>query len=57
MSLRVITNQTEGTCDASEVMISAYCTGGDAKLHASGIMGAACDGDPAAKVVVVCAKR
>jgi hypothetical protein len=57
LDLRVITNQPAGMCDASEFMLSAYCAGGEAKLHITGILGASCEGDRGVKVVVVCVKR
>jgi hypothetical protein len=57
LDIRVLTNTTEATCDASEFMFSAYCTGGEGKLHVSGLQGASCEGDPGVKVVVVCLKK
>jgi hypothetical protein len=38
-------------------MISAYCFGGIGNLRIDGMAGAACEGDPNAKAVVVCAAR
>jgi len=35
-------------------MISAYCAGGVGNLRIDGTAGAACEGDPNAKAVVVC---
>jgi len=35
-------------------MVSAYCAGGIGNLHIDGMVGAACEGDPNAKAVVVC---
>ena len=45
------------TCDAKEIMISAYCTGEGSTLHVNGIVGASCEGPPSNTVVVVCAER
>jgi hypothetical protein len=56
LDLRVIVNQASVTCDASELMLSAYCENG-ATLRIIGTAGASCEGAPDAKAVVVCAKR
>jgi len=55
--LRVIIDQAKASCDASEIMISAYCAEGTGSLHIVGTIGASCDGDPVAKAVVVCARK
>ena len=57
LDLRVLVGEAKESCDASEVMISAYCADGTGSLHIVGTAGASCDGDPAAKAVVVCARR
>ena len=43
-------------CEASEILLSAYCADGTGTLHIVGTTGATCDGDPGAKAVVVCAR-
>jgi len=53
----VIIDQSKATCDASEIMLSAYCADGTASLHIVGTAGASCEGDPNAKAVVVCLRR
>src|SRR4029077_9232263 len=44
-------------CEASEILLSAYCVDGIGALHIVGPTGASCEGDPGAKAVVVCARR
>jgi hypothetical protein len=57
----VPSNAPSATCDANEVLISAYCTGswqGNYPLRPSG-NGAACGeaGSTEVKVTIVCGKR
>ena len=53
----MIIDQAEAACDASEIMIGAYCADGLGSLHIVGTSGASCEGDAGAKAVVVCLKR
>ena len=57
LDLRVIIDQAEAMCDASEIMIGAYCADGTGSLRIVGTSGASCAGDASAKAVVVCLKR
>ena len=52
---RIITDQASATCNAGEIMISAYCTGEGSRLHVTGTTGAVCEGGPGATAVLVCA--
>jgi hypothetical protein len=56
-TFRIITDQAAPSCDAGEIIISAYCGGEGAKLRITGTTGAACDGSAGVNPVVVCAKR
>jgi hypothetical protein len=56
-TFRVITDQPSPSCNAGEIIISAYCGGEGAKLHITGTTGAACDGSAGVNPVIVCAKR
>jgi hypothetical protein len=47
----------KAACDASEIMISAYCAGNNTTTRTDGTTGAECDGDPNAKAVVACAAK
>ena len=38
-------------CEASEILLSAYCADGTGTLHIVGTTGATCEGDPGAKAV------
>jgi hypothetical protein len=40
-------------CEASEILLSAYCVDGIGALHIVGTTGATCAGDPGAKAVIV----
>ncbi len=44
-------------CDASEIMLGAYCQDGIGSLRIIGVAGADCEGDPDARVVLTCLKR
>jgi hypothetical protein len=44
-------------CEATEILLSAYCADGVGVLHIIGTAGATCEGDQGAKAVVVCARR
>ena len=57
VDMRAIVGQASATCGENEVMISAYCAGGVGSLRIIGTVGAACEGDPEAKAVVVCVHR
>jgi hypothetical protein len=57
LDLRVGIERGRAMCEASEILISAYCVDGIGALHIVGTTGATCDGDPGAKAVVVCARR
>ena len=57
LDLRVGIERGTAMCQASEILISAYCVDGIGALHIVGTTGATCDGDPGAKAVVVCARR
>jgi hypothetical protein len=50
-NLRVIDGQAKAMCDASEVMVSAYCEDGSGSLHIVGSAGASCEADANAKAV------
>jgi hypothetical protein len=56
-TFRIITDQAAASCDAGEIIISAYCGGEGAKLRITGTSGAACEGSAGVNPVVVCAKR
>jgi hypothetical protein len=56
-AFRVLSDQTKATCDADEIMISAYCIGEGSMLHIAGPTGASCEGAASTTAVVVCAKR
>ena len=55
--MRVIINQAQAACGASEFMLSAYCADGIGTLRILGTNGAACEGDSGAKAVVVCVRK
>ena len=55
--MRVDVEQGKAICEASEILLSAYCADGLGVLHIVGTAGATCEGDPGAKAVVVCARR
>jgi hypothetical protein len=57
LDVRVIVNQASASCDASELLLSAYCENGAGTLRIIGVVGASCEGAPDAKAIVVCAKR
>ena len=57
LNLRVGIERGTAMCEASEILLSAYCVDGIGALHIVGTTGATCDGDPGAKAVVVCARR
>jgi hypothetical protein len=50
----VVSDAGQASCEADEIMASAYCAGG-AAVHIDGTKGASCDGG--AKAVIVCAKQ
>ena len=51
---KVVSNSSQASCGAGEIMASAYCAGG-AALHIDGTTSASCDGG--AKAVILCAKQ
>ena len=53
----MLVGQEKATCDASEIMLSAYCQDGTGNLRIIGMSGASCEGDPGGKAVVICLKR
>ena len=57
LDLRVIVGQAKASCDASEIMLSAYCEDGTTGPHILGTSGASCETDPSGKAVVICLKR
>ena len=57
MDVRVIINQSRAACDSSEFMLSAYCADSIGSLRILGTNGAACEGEPSAKAVVVCVRK
>jgi hypothetical protein len=58
VDIRVIINQSpRAACDSSEFMLSAYCADSIGVLRILGTNGAACEGDPSAKAVVVCVRK
>jgi hypothetical protein len=57
LDIRVDVEQGKAICEASEILLSAYCADGVGVLHIVGTAGATCEGDPGAKAVVVCARR
>jgi hypothetical protein len=54
-SFRVVSDSAQASCNAGEIMASAYCAGGTGALHIDGTNGASCDGG--AKAVIVCANK
>jgi hypothetical protein len=57
LDIRVDIEQGKAMCEASEILLSAYCADGLGALHIVGTAGATCEGDPGTKAVVVCARR
>ena len=57
LDIRVDVEQGKALCEASEILLSAYCADGVGVLHIVGTAGATCEGDARAKAVVVCAAR
>jgi len=57
MDIRVDIEKGKAMCEATEILLSAYCADGVGVLHIVGTAGATCEGDPGAKAVVVCARR
>jgi hypothetical protein len=57
VDVRVIINQSRAACDSSEFMLSAYCADSIGSLRILGTNGAACEGEPSAKAVVVCVRK
>jgi hypothetical protein len=53
----VLVGQTKAACDASEIMLSAYCEDGTGSPRIIGTSGASCEGDPGGKAVVICLRR
>jgi hypothetical protein len=56
-TFRIVTDKVAASCDAGEIMISAYCGGEGTKLRITGTTGASCDGSGGINPVLVCAKR
>jgi hypothetical protein len=57
MDIRVDIEKGKAMCEATEILLSAYCADGVGVLHIVGTAGATCEGDLGAKAVVVCARR
>jgi hypothetical protein len=58
VAVRVVVGSPTAACDASETMISAYCTGTAPQYSlTTDASGAKCGDDPALKVNIVCLKK
>jgi hypothetical protein len=52
----MVSGEGKATCEPSEIMVSAYCTGEGGALHIPDTMGASCEGGTS-KAVIFCAGR
>lgn len=58
VAVRMVAGSPTAACDASETMISAYCSGTSSSYSLTAdASGAKCGDDPALKVNIVCLKK
>jgi hypothetical protein len=50
----MVGGDAKAACDATEIMVSAYCTGDGATLHIADTTGASCEDG---KAVIFCARK